>query len=134
MQVSVILLLYKCHNYLYLLAPADPPTVTVTVQSSSSITLAWEPPVLNQLNGIITHYDGIITEAQILYLEDGTIISQEMMSANFTYNASDSHTQILDMLHPSYNYTITMAAVTNVGKSPYSEPVTVTMLIAGMDP
>ena len=74
----------------------------------------------------------MITETQILYLEDGTIISPRTMSINFTYNATESHTQTLDMLHPSFNYTVTMAAVTNVGKSPYSEPITVTMLMAGM--
>ena len=74
----------------------------------------------------------MITETQILYLEDGTTISQGMISANFTYNATESHTQILDMLHPSYNYTVTMAAVTNVGKSPYSEPIPITMPMAGM--
>lgn len=114
------------------LAPADPPTVTLTVQSSNTITLSWEPPVLSQLNGVITHYDVMITETQILYLEDGTIMSPRTMSINFTYNATESRTQIFDMLHPSYNYTVTMAAVTNIGKGPYSEPITVTMLMAGM--
>lgn len=81
---------------------------------------------------MITHYDVMITETQILYLEDGTIMSPRTMSINFTYNATESRTQIFDMLHPSYNYTVTMAAVTNIGKSPYSEPITVTMLMAGM--
>jgi len=96
--------------------------------------LAWEPPVLNQLNGIITHYDGIITETQILYLEDGTIISPRMQSINISSNNTDNRLHILEMLHPSYNYTFTMAAVTNIGKSPYSEPITVTLPMAGIEP
>ena len=74
----------------------------------------------------------MITETQIWYLENGTIISQQTMSVNITYNATDSHTQIFDVFYPSYNYTVTMAAVTNIGKSPYSEPITVTMPMAGM--
>ena len=76
----------------------------------------------------------MITETPIQYLEDGITVSRRMLSANLTYNATESRTQLLDMLHPSYNYTVTMAAVTNVGKSPYSEPITVTMLVAGMCP
>ena len=116
----------------YSTAPADAPTVTLTVQSSNTIILSWEPPVLNQLNGMIMHYDVMITETQVLYLENGTIISPQTMSANFTYNATESRTQTFDMLHPSYNYTVTMAAVTNIGKSPYSDPVTVTTPMAGM--
>ena len=73
----------------------------------------------------------MITETQIWYLENGTIISQQAMSINITYNATDSRTQIFDVFYPSYNYTVTMAAITNVGKSPYSEPITVTMPMAG---
>ena len=76
-------------------------------------------------------YDVMITETQILYLENGTIISPRMLSVNFSYNATESRTQIFDMLHPGYNYTVTMAAVTNIGKSPYSEPITVTTPMAG---
>lgn len=114
------------------IAPADPPSVTLTVQSSNAILISWSPPSLNPLNGIITHYDVMIGETQILYLEDGTTVSPRMLSANFTYNVTESRTQVLDMLHPNYNYTVTMAAVTNIGKSPYSEPITVTTLTAGM--
>ena len=123
-----------CYNISLPLAPADAPIVTLTVRSSNTIVLSWEPPVLNQLNGVITHYDVMITETQILYLEDGTIILPRTMSINFTYNATESRTQIFDMLHPSYDYTVTMAAVTNIGKGPYSEPISVTMLMAGMYP
>ena len=113
-------------------APADPPSVTLTVQSSHTIVLSWEPPVLSPLNGMLIYYDMVITETQILYLENRTIISPATMSANFTYNATESRRQIFDVLHPSYNYTVTMAAVTNIGRSPYSEPITVTTLMDGM--
>ena len=75
----------------------------------------------------------MITETQIWYLENGTIISlARSMSVNITYNATHSRTQIFDVFHPSYNYTVTMAAVTNIGRSPYSEPITVTTPMAGM--
>ena len=74
----------------------------------------------------------MITEMQIWYVENGTAISTRSMSVNITYNATDSRTQIFDVLHPNYNYTVTMAAITNIGRSPYSEPVTVTMPMAGI--
>ena len=74
----------------------------------------------------------MITEMQIWYLENGTAISPRSMSVNITYNATDSHTQTFDVLHPSYSYTVTMVAITNIGRSPYSEPVTVTTPMAGM--
>ena len=87
---------------------------------------------MSPLNGIITQYDVMITETQIWYLENGTVITPRSMSVNITYNATDSRTQIFDVLHPSYNYTVTMAVVTNIGRSPYSEPITVTTSMAGM--
>jgi len=76
-------------------------------------------------NGIIISYHVIVMETQILYLDNGTVISQMGMNRNRTYNVSEGHTQLIDMLHPSYNYTVRIAAATVVGIGPFSDPITV---------
>jgi len=77
------------------------------------------------------YYIVIINESQILYFENETI-SSEPLSANFTYNSTANHTQVFHTMNPSYKYTVTMAAVTSVGRSPYSDLIIVTMPTAGM--
>ena len=44
---------------------------------------------------------------------------------NRTYNVSESRTQLIDMLHPDYNYTVRIAAGTAVGIGPFSDDITV---------
>jgi len=70
-------------------------------------------------------------ETQILYLDNGAVISQMGMNFNRTYNISEARTQLIDLLHPSYNYTVRIAAATVVGIGPFSDPVTVMTLEDG---
>ena len=108
-----------------------PSNVTVTVESSQSIMLMWKPPSLEGQNGFIIRYHVIVMETQILYLDNGTVISQMGMNFNRTYNVSEGRTQLIDMLHPSYNYTVRIAAATVVGIGPFSDPITVMTLEDG---
>ena len=103
----------------------------MSAQSSQSILLPWEPPSLKEQNGIIIQYHVIVMETQILYLDNGTVISQMGMNFNRTYNDSEGRTQLIDMLHPSYNYTFRIAAATVVGIGPFSDPITVMTLEDG---
>ena len=48
------------------------------------------------------------------------------------FNVTGNRVQLIDMLHPNYNYTVRMAAVTSVGIGPFSDPVTATTLEDGM--
>jgi len=48
------------------------------------------------------------------------------------YNVTGFNTQLIDMLHPSYNYTVSVATVTSVGIGPFSTPVTATTFEDGM--
>ena len=82
-------------------------------------------------NGIIISYHVIVMETQILYLDNGTVISQMGINRNRTYNVSEGRTQLIDMLHPSYNYTVRIAAATVVGIGPFSDPFTVMTLEDG---
>ena len=113
-------------------APTETPlNVNVTVETSRNITLSWDQPSLEEQNGILTIYHVIIMETQILYLDNGTVISQMGMNFNRTYNVSEGRTQLIDMLHPSYNYTVRIAAANAVGIGPFSEPITVMTLEDG---
>ena len=94
--------------------------------------LSWDQPSLEEHNGVLTVYHVIITETQMLYLENGTVISQTGMSFNRTYNVAEGRTQLISMLQPSYNYTVRIAAATGAGIGPFSDPITV-MTFEGSD-
>ena len=76
-------------------------------------------------------YHVSIMEIQILYSENGTTITEIGDNLNRTYNVSEGRTQLIDMLHPSYNYTVRIAAATVVGIGPFSDPITVMTLEDG---
>ena len=103
----------------------------MSITSSRSISLSWEPPSLEEKNGLLIQYHVIIMETQILYLDNGTVMSQIGMNRNRTYNVSEGRTQLINMLHPSYNYTVRIAAATVVGIGPFSDPITVMTLEDG---
>lgn len=100
----------------------------LTAMSSSSILLTWEP--FQQNNGVI-RYHVIISETQILYSNDGTVTSVMGTNINRTYEVSEGHLQLIDMLHPNYIYSFRMAVTTTSGISSFSAPQTVTTLEDG---
>ena len=71
-------------------------------------------------------------ETQVLYIDDGTVTSSVGVDVNITFNVTGNRAQLIDMLHPSYNYTVRMAAATSVGIGPFSAPVTAATLEDGM--
>ena len=114
------------------LVPASPPVnLLVTVNSSQRIQLSWDPPVIGDQNGILLRYHVIIMETQILYLDNGTVDSPMGDNFNRTYNVSEGRIQLVDTLHPSYNYTVMIAAATEPGIGPFSDPMTVMTLEDG---
>ena len=70
-------------------------------------------------------------ETQILYLDNGTVITPMGENFNRTYEVSEGRIQLVDMLHPSYNYTFRIAAANAAGIGPFSEPITVMTLEDG---
>ena len=93
--------------------------------------MSWDRPSLEEQNGILTIYHVIIMETQILYLDNGTVITPMGMNFNRTYDVSEGRIQLVDMLHPSYNYTVRIAAATAAGIGPFSDPITVMTLEDG---
>ena len=90
--------------------PTGPPqAVEVRPENPTTLALSWQPPSLENQNGIIIHYRVNITE-----METGRLL---------LFTAENSYLRV-SPLHPFYTYTCTLAAVT-VGLGPYSAPIVV---------
>ena len=93
------------YKFLVFIEPyGAPEVVNVTVVSSSSIKLVWNPPPIDTTNGIITEYRINITE-----LDTGT----EMTFVSYTTSST------VQGLHPNYIYECSISAVTTA-EGPYS--------------
>ena len=97
----------------------------VTVETSHSIMLTWERPSLEEENGLLISYHVIVIETQIHYMDNGTEITGMQTYLNRTYDVSEGRSQLIDDLHPDYNYTVRIAAVTEPGIGPCSNAITV---------
>ena len=87
--------------------------------------LTWERPSSEEENGLLVCYHVIILETQILSFNNGTQFRGMEQFLNRTYNVSEGRTQLIDMLQPTYNYTVRIAAATEPGIGPFSDPITV---------
>jgi len=115
-----------------LTAPSSVPVnIRLTVESSSTMTVSWEPPPLESHNGQLSYYDVLITETEVMNLESGTVVLSEGMNSSRIYELSEGRTQLVAMLHPSYRYSVEVAAATSAGVGPYSPAMSVVMLEAG---
>ena len=104
-------------NILYTSAPLAPPTaLIVTNVTSRSVSLSWEPPQVDLHNGVIRHYQIMVSET------DTGITSIHRTTANTAF--------ILGMLHPYYSYVFRVQAVT-VTAGPFSSPITTVTLQDG---
>ena len=87
--------------------------------------LSWERPSPEQENGPFIRYHVIIIETQIHYTDNRSEITGMQRYLNRTYNVSEGRSQLIDMLHPDYNYTVRIAAATGPGIGPFSDAITV---------
>ena len=86
--------------------------------------LTWERPSPEQENGLLISYHVIIIETQIHYTDDGAEITGLQTYLNRTFNVSEGRSQLIDMLHPDYNYTVRIAAATRPGIGSFSKAIT----------
>ena len=115
---------YFCH-VIFAVPTEAPSNISVTVESSCTTMLTWERPSLEEENGLLLIYHVIVIETQIHYTDDGAEITGMQRYLNRTYNASEGRTQLIDMLHPDYNYAVRIAAATEPGIGPFSDAITV---------
>ena len=92
----------------------------LTVLSSSSVSVSLEPPRLQSRNGRLIYYNVYITETQIAYYENGSIVTLASVGGIQKFNVSENLTYIIEGLHPSYEYNVRVAAATITGVGPYS--------------
>ena len=98
-------------------APSSPPQNLVLDQvTATSVELSWEPPLPNTHNGVIGSYTVRVVETGSNLVVQ---IHQDVTSTSIT----------LTGLHPAYDYSVSVAALT-VALSPFSS-ITVTTLEAG---
>ena len=118
--------MFRINNvFSYYTVPSDiPGNISVTVNSSHSILLSWERPPPEEENGVLFVYHVIIIETQIYYLDDGAVTTPMQAYLNTTYNVSEGRSQLIDDLHPDYNYTVSIAAATGVGIGTFSDFIT----------
>ena len=96
----------------HLTAPSSPPVdVVLTAINSHTLSITWNPPPIDQRNGIIREYMVTVTE-----------VTTEM-TMNYT---SDSTSLTLSSLHPFYTYYLTLAAYT-IQYGPSSAVFNITM-------
>ena len=81
------------------------------VNSSTSISVFWNPPPFSDQNGVITGY-----EVNFANVNRSNIVSKEMINGNIT-------TVTFTNLKEFEVYSITIAASTSVGRGPFSVPV-----------
>ena len=115
-----------CHLLCLFTVPSmEPQNVSIFVILSRSFMLSWNPPLIGEQNGILIRYHVIVIETQIHYTDDGAEFTGMQRYLNRTYNVSEGRTKLIDVLHPDYNYTVRIAAATEPGIGPFSDPITV---------
>ena len=114
-----------CCVCLYVVPSMEPQNVSIFAILSQSFMMSWDPPLIGEQNGILLRYHVIVIETQINYTDDGVEITGMQGYLNITYNVSEGRTQLIDSLHPDYNYTVRIAAATEPGIGPFSDAITV---------
>ena len=114
-----------CCVCLYVVPSMEPQNVSIFAILSQSFMMSWDPPLIGEQNGILLRYHVIVIETQIHYTDDGVEITGMQRYLNRTYNVLEGRTQLIDSLHPDYNYTVRIAAATEPGIGPFSDAITV---------
>ena len=83
--------------------------MAAVVVTSRSIHVSWEPPLVDQQNGIIQRY-----LVMVMVQQTRTSLSLNSTSTSFT----------IPNLHPAYDYSIEVAAVTN-SVGPYTSAISI---------
>ena len=97
-------------------APSSPPrALTITMITSSSFHLSWTEPLATDQNGLIRQYLVNVTE-----LNTGNVLSYTTTETEYTVGS----------LHPYYNYSCSVSAVT-ILPGPYSNSQTIQTEIDG---
>ena len=98
-------------NFLSADPHAPPQNIQSSVTGSRTVVISWDPPLLEDQNGIITYYLLLISEEQF------------NVSDRVINTTSDASTYTVTELEEYDNYTCRVAAATRIGPGPYSAPI-----------
>jgi len=116
---------------IFSIVPSEAPrNVLLYDVTSNSVTLSWDPPSPRNQNGQITYYHVIIAVTEVQYLGKGGFIFSMGGNMIERYDVSEGRVQTIH-LHPSYRYSISIAAATSAGIGNYSQMMEVTLLEDG---
>ncbi len=110
------------HMHTHIVPSAPPANVTVLSVMATSITLAWEAPPLDTLNGLLIGYT-----FQYLCHPRVTCPSQSCPQLHHRVSASEDEREMsyqFEDLLPFMKYTFQVAAETSAGSGPFSFSVT----------
>ena len=94
-----------CIFILHIIAPTGvPANITSTENPNITVNVTWAPPPYDKQNGVIKSYNIKVTDVQL---------------NETNYNTSNTTWILLQNLHPYYNYSVSIAAVT-IDVGPYS--------------
>ena len=107
---------YLCSAVNVSIVPRTPPqNVSGTVVNFSTIVLNWNPPAIDDQNGIVRYYVVNVTEVQ---------------TANVLEFTANTTGLSITSLHPAYTYEIAVSAAT-IGPGPFSPALTLQTAEAG---
>ena len=98
--------------FVHAVPSGSPLNLNARTIDSTTIELVWSEPPLETQNGIIISY--VIN------------ISISNTKTSFVVNATAAAPLNITELHPYYDYSLRVAAVTSQGAGPFSEPVSIT--------
>ena len=94
---------------------SSPTNIIVQLISPTSLSIQWDPPLENETNGDIIAY------------KVNCLTSNETNSIRLTNITSDAKGLYIKNLFENLEYCISIAARTQIGYSPYSQPICITM-------
>ena len=95
-----------------------PQSVAAEAISPTIFTLRWLPPLMEDVNGVVTRYTVNVTE-----LETGGRVVEQFFTMEMNVT--------VESRHPFYRYRYLVAAETSVGLGPFSDPNVIHMPEAG---
>lgn len=123
-QVSVVFssLFSLLFSLLYTSEPHSPPTsITIPLTEPQAATISWQPPVLDDRNGIIAFY--LLKIRNLQFSRDD--INVNVSGSDLSYR--------VDKLEEYCRYDCQIAAGTVIGSGPYSSHVQFLTMEAGND-
>ena len=111
--------MYYTFSFIHPAPGGAPQSVTAEAISPTVFTLRWQPPLMEDVNGVVTRYTVNVTE---LETGGGRVVEQ--------FFTTETNVTV-ESRHPFYRYRYLVAAETSVGLGPFSDPNVIHMPEAG---